>query len=101
MIDPTTLPLLPAGAPTTVGQQFTIRGTKFDLWPDDIVLGFEENYVRNTELPSDRLMKLVSKTDSELIFEVVERGSFQSEHLWSYFGAGLDTPRELLKYHTR
>ena len=99
-IDAVTLPSFSAGATLEEGQHFLIKGENFGLWPDEIVLGYDENEVVNADVPS-RLFRLVSKTSTELDFVVQETHTYATAaRVWSYFGSPFDSPRTLLEYET-
>lgn len=101
MVDRTTLPDLPTNTHMTVGQQFTVQGSNFNYWPSEIVLGFGESNVQVLPLPHQNLMKLVSKSDTQLVFEVQVDFLFTTAHVWQYFGSPFGEPRTLLTYEGR
>ena len=98
MIDRTTLPVVEQGQALTEGQRFSIKGTDFEKWPDEIVLGYSESRVLNEDIGNPYLMKLVSKTDSELVFEVIEGFTFNTMHTWNIFATPFERPRVILAY---
>lgn len=98
MIDHTTLPHVSKNVTVIAGQRFRVVGRGFDLWPSEIVLGYNEDAVINDTLPTYRLMRLVSKNDTELIFEATATQEYTIEHTWTYFAGGDDVPRTLLQY---
>lgn len=98
MIDRTTLPVSRNGLTWTVGQRFTISGTGFDYWPSEIVLDDSVSHVENGVLGEGTLLKVVSKSNTELVFEVQADYSFTSSHVWQYFGTPFIGPREILEY---
>lgn len=98
MIDATTLPTIQANEQIVAGRRFIVVGEGFDRWPDEIVLGYDEDRVLEGELPSYQLLRLVSKTDTELVFEAMETHRFGVEHIFVYFGAGFEVPRSILQY---
>lgn len=97
MIDHTTLPIIPAYAQVTAGQQFSIRGRGFDIWPTEIVLGYSLNNLPTTTDGAD-MMKMVSKTNTELIFEATVTHSYAYAHTWNVFASPLLPPRSVLSY---
>ena len=99
MVDRTTLPVVSANEPLVVGQQFTIRGQHFGMWPSEIVLSFDEANVLTDQVPYFRLMRLVSKTETEMVFEVTQSHVFNSPHLWELFATGIEPPRVALTYY--
>lgn len=98
MIDHTTLPFVPANTTLTVGQRFTVVGSGFQAWPDELVLSYRDAVAQTEPMPSYNLMRLVSKTDTELVFDVLVEHEFAADHEWSSFCAGLNPPREMLAY---
>lgn len=98
MIDRTTLPNMPAETSVTVGQQFVVRGRNFRYWPSEIVLGHNNGSVQGTVMPNSNIMKLVSRTDTELVFEATVDYTYPTAHLWDVFGSPFDAPREILQY---
>lgn len=101
MIDRTTLPVIPIHGTVTAGQQFLVKGVGFDSWPNELVLGFSEDAIMNEDLAeSQRLMRLVSKNNTALVFEAQVTFSYGLEHVWEYFGTPGKTPRSLLDYES-
>lgn len=98
-IDAATLPRTEAGATLNRGQLFTVRGSGFANWPDEIVLGYAEGNVLNSD-EAVRNLPLESKTDTELVFKVVEPFTYQQEHTWGIFGTPTLAPRSILNYTT-
>lgn len=99
MIDRTTLPIIPMHGTITAGQRFTVEGLHFDSWPNELVLGFSEDAIMNEKLvDSQRLMRLVSKSNTSLVFEAQVTFSYGVEHIWQYIGTPYATPRALLSY---
>ena len=99
MIDHTTLPVIPSQGTITAGQQFTVIGTNFDAWPSELVLGYSSDTIMSEELANSyRLMKLVSKSNTELVFEAQATFGYGTEHLWKYIGTPFAMPRVLLDY---
>ena len=94
----TTLPFIEAGETINEGQQFIVEGKGFNAWPNEIVLSRGENYALNNELPSAALMRLVSKTNTQLVFEQTTTYTYVSAHLWNTFASPFDLPRTLLSY---
>ena len=45
-------------------------------------------------------MGLISKTDTELVFEMGVTHAYSNETEWTFFAAGRDAPRTLLEYST-
>lgn len=99
MIDPTTLPIFPLGSTITVGQRFTIVGQNFSEWPSEVVLGISESAALENELPDYRLMRLIEKTNTMMVFEATGDHVFGGERTFSFFAAGFATPRALLEYN--
>lgn len=99
-IDAVTLPSFSAGATLNQGDLFTITGSKFDIWPDEIVLGYNETYVKS-ENSLNATMELVEKKPSSLVFRVRETRTYPAAHAWSFFGTPSRAPRMLLDYDLR
>ena len=97
MIDRTALPLIPANAILTVGQRFKIVGENFEVWPDEIVLGYDDR-VLSSIMPAPYVMRLVEKTSKEMVFEVTQTSEYLDEHNWTLFATGFGVPRKLLEY---
>ena len=68
MIDPTTLPVVKVGETLVEGQRFTIKGKRFDRWPE------------------------------ELVFEYTVTQTFQVGHVFNIFATPFDVPRAILEY---
>lgn len=98
MIDHATLPDLPEHTSLTVGQQFVVRGLGFDRWPSEIVLSLSDYFAENGSETGINVMKLVSKTNVEMVFEVSAAHEFAEAHIWSYFASPYAAPRSLLVY---
>ena len=100
MIDPTTLPTIQAGS-LSVGQQYSIKGRNFNLWPDELVLSYRsDNFALNVALPAFQLMKLVSKSNTELVFEVTMNHDYTAVQKWNVFATPFGVPRTFLDYTT-
>lgn len=97
MIDRTTLPRIPANEQFGVGQQFVVRGFNFEMLPDDLVLGMDRDIVLQAQT-SKGLMRLVSKTASELIFTPEYTDSFSYVTNWNILGSPYLPPRQVLSY---
>lgn len=85
------------GDSTVVGQRFTVRGYNFSLWPDELVNSYLENTIE-TVSRSYAMLKLVSKTDNEMVFEVTVAHNWTSLHVFDLFGTPSEPPRTLLEY---
>lgn len=96
-IDAATLPSIGAGATLQEGETFTVRGTNFDLWPDEIVLGYTVDAVRTFNEPI-RLLVLAQKTQNTLVFRVQQTFTYEQAHRWIYFGSPSTAPRYILEY---
>lgn len=94
----TTLPRIEANVPLIAGDTYVIRGKYFNKWPDEIVLAYDSSARLNATLPDFRLMKLVSKTDEEMVFEVQVEYTYPSDHEWRYFGTPNGLPRTALTF---
>ena len=99
MIDPTTLPVVEVGETLVEGQRFTIKGKRFDRWPEELVLCYQENTAQNQPIPDFHLMKLVSRTDKELVFEYTATQTFQVSHVFNIFATPFGVPRAILEYN--
>lgn len=98
MIDPTTLPVVGVGETLVEGQRFTVKGKRFDRWPEELVLSYQEATALNTPMPDFHLMKLVSRTDEELVFEYTAKQTFQVGHVFNIFATPFEVPRAALPY---
>lgn len=98
MVDRTTLPLVAAGETLTAGQRFTILGSGFNSWPNEIVLSYNEGNIELEDIGTPYLMKLIGKTNNSLVFEVVITHTYGIEHTWSEFGTPINKPRKVLTY---
>lgn len=94
----TTLPKQNAGERWEAGRRFTIRGQKFDRWPSEVVLSIREQIVLTEVLPSFQLLKLVEKTDNEMVFEATASWTYGTAHVWSVFATPYEVPRQVLNY---
>lgn len=99
-MDATTLPKFQAGTQTRQGDRFIVKGRNFDLWPSEIVLTWNDEFVVEGVLPSPTIFRLVERTDTELIFEVTEPYFYNNPHEWVYFATPFSVPRSLLSYST-
>lgn len=45
-------------------------------------------------------MKIVSKSNTELVFETLTDRTYSSNHTWTFFGSPFATPRDILPYIT-
>lgn len=97
VIDRTTLPRIPANVQFEVGQQFVIRGINFDIWPNDLVLGISRDIVLQAQT-SKGLMRMVSKTATEIIFTPEYTDSFNYTTTWDVIGNPYLPPRQVLTY---
>lgn len=75
-----------------------MKGRDFDIWPNEIVLASNQTPIQNVESPSFYLMKLVNKTNDELVFEVQVGNTFEENRYWHFFGTPYNMPRTLLEY---
>lgn len=98
MVDLTTLPVIESGVQITAGQRFTIRGQGFGAWPQGLVLGFSEDYVRTRAFGGFLMMRAVSKTDEEIVFEAVTTHTYGAVTTWQFIGTPEDAPRAILSY---
>lgn len=98
MIDRTTLPFTPNGGTLNEGQRFTVRGRGFNNWPSELVLGYTNAAVENQSLGGTTLMKLVSKNNYELVFEVLASHLYSGPLTWRIFGGPFNVPRAILTY---
>ena len=96
-IDAATLPNFEAGATLTEGQLFTIRGSRFDLWPNEIVLGYAQGYVESSD-GSIYTMVLTEKNENSLVFRVRGTNTYTVPHTWNVFGTPSAPPRSILSY---
>lgn len=97
MIDRATLPLTQANEEIPAGRRFEVLGQNFNLWPDEIVLGYY-NVVVTSQPLTGALLKLVEKTNTRLVFEAVESRVISSVHQWNVFGSPFEPERSLLSY---
>lgn len=82
------------------GTRFEVLGRNFYNWPGELVLGFNESPVVSSQVGSG-LMKLVGRTSTKLIFEVVEHDiQYGVNHTWNVFGTPFEPTREVLSYDT-
>ena len=100
MIDPTTLPIVEEGETLVEGQRFTIKGKRFDRWPEELVLSFVRQSALETPMPDYHLMKLVSRTDEELVFECTATQKFSSSRVFNIFVTPFGVPRKILEYNS-
>lgn len=100
VVNPATLPIIRANETVEAGTQFIIRGRNFNAWPNEIVLTYSEDHIYESTLPQQSLMRLVSKTNSRLVFEQTVTFTYTFEHIWSIFGSPFNLPRTLLEYVT-
>lgn len=100
MIDRTTLPIIPAWTRIQAGTRFTIRGHNFGLWPDFIAMGYSSSGVISGTIPGADAIGLISRTETELVFEMGVTHSYPTVTEWTFFAAGKNAPRTLLEYHT-
>ena len=77
-----------------------VMGQLVSLWPEELVLSWSPEAILATEMPDFRLLKLVSKTNDTLVFEVQVGHTFESERLFSFFGSPEVLPRTVLEYET-
>lgn len=84
----------------TAGQQYVVSGSNFSEWPDEIVLTYSQGFLTLEDIPSSRLLKLVSKTDDTMVFEATADTTFATNHTFEFFGTPFDKPREFLNYET-
>lgn len=98
MVDRTTLPNIREGETLTEGQRFTIIGSGFNSWPNEIVLSYNDITALDVEFGGQYLMRLVGKTNNSLVFEVVMTYTYGAEHIWNVFATPNDKPRRLLIY---
>lgn len=80
------------------GMRFTITGRGFNNWPNDIVLSYNQDYVENDDVPNLHLIRLVSKADTRLVFEVEVDHVWTIARVWRYFASPSERPREVLPY---
>lgn len=99
MVDRTTLPSLKAGESTEIGQRFVVRGYRFDLLPDELVLSYLENFALEQQT-SYAILFLVEKTDTQLVFECQFGHTFQGGIVFRYLASPFDIPRSLVEYKT-
>lgn len=98
MVDRTTLPQIAAGETITAGQRFTVLGSGFNSWPNEIVLSFNEENINTADYGGIFLMKLVGKTNNSLEFEVASTYAYDNDHTWNVFGTPIARPRTILDY---
>lgn len=79
------------------GTRFEVKGSHFSLWPDEMVMTYAASNI-DEGLPNSRLLRLVSKTDESLIFEVTEDTRFSGPHTFNIFCSPLAAPRTILEY---
>lgn len=101
MVDLATLPKVSPGDVIGTGQQFVITGYGFDAWPSDVVLGFSLSDIQSNALAGSNMLKLISKTNTEMLFEAVDGHTYSIVHEWTFFGDGFNPPREVLEYDGR
>lgn len=94
----TTLPKSEDGEHWNVGDRFIVRGEGFDRWPSEVVLTYDEATAVGEGYPSIRLLGLIEKTDSMMVFEVKVAYTFHSSLVWSVFASPYNVPREVLGY---
>lgn len=99
VIDATTLPSFEAGATIEAGQHFIVRGRHFELWPEQIVLGYDSTGLLTEEV-AVKMFRLVSKTPTELDFVAQATNLYGGAHEWKYFASPFAAPRALLEYQT-
>ena len=97
MIDHATLPITAAGEHLSIGQRFEVYGQNFDLWPSEIVMGYNRDVIRHYET-GHYMALLVEKTKTKLVFEVTLEMTIPTEHLWDVFGSPFLPERTLLSY---
>ena len=100
MIDPTTLPKIRAAESVSLGQQFEVRGSGFDLLPTELVLSDSNEYAITAELPTFNLLRLVSKTNYRMVFETTQEGTASYEHQYVFLASPFDAPRTIIPYDT-
>lgn len=100
VVDTTTLPDIRSGSTVPSGARFTVRGSNFYLWPDEIVLGYNQARVVDTQMPSAGIFRLVSKTNHELVFESTGTYDYSTGHVFNVFGTPFDPRRRVLTYTT-
>ena len=98
-IDAATLPQNEAGATLELGQEFVVRGNGLNNWPEDIVIGFNETNVTNSN-DLTYTMELVGRTSESLTFRVRRTETYNNAHIWRYFGTPSEAPRTILEYDT-
>lgn len=99
MVDLTTLPRVETGNTVPLGQRFIVKGDNFDKWPNELVLGYKGEDVLSERFPSYAILKLISKSNTELTFESVREHEFSTAHVFNVFGSPFDTPRTILDYN--
>lgn len=62
------------------------------------MLSLSSSFATGGDITGINIMKLVSKTENELVFEVAATHSYGAAHIWEYFGAPFELPRTLLEY---
>lgn len=100
VVDAATLPKTREEETLVVGQRFVVNGLNFNRWPSEIVLGYNENFIKTQEYPGEDMMVLVERTDTQLVFEVVKQYKFTIPHDWIYFATPLGPERTILQYET-
>lgn len=100
MIDRTTLPQTTAGEYIEKGRRFEVIGQNFDLWPEEIVLGYDATVVETSEI-TGYLLILVEKSNTKMVFEARRDMIIPTRpHQWSLFGSPFEQPRTFLTYES-
>lgn len=100
MIDRTTLPQTTAGEYIEKGRRFEVLGQYFNLWPEEIVLGYDKTVVETSEVTGNLLI-LVEKSNTKMVFEAKRDMLIPTHpHQWSLFGNPFEPPRSFLTYES-
>lgn len=101
MIDPTTLPRVEVGDSIVEGQEFVVSGRRFDTWPEEVILSYDDTVAQGTAMPTNAIFRLKSRTDTQLVFEATAAATFSTAHEYKYFASPFAPVREILEYRER
>ena len=99
MVDRTTLPYFEVGDSIEAGQRFEVKGYRFDLLPDELILSYSPVSAVETQA-GYRILSLVEKTDELLVFESANSHTFNTSQFYSYIATPFDIPRSIVEYGT-